>query len=567
MFKFEHEGRTVEIEEKYSFDPRKNKLLLMPKETLQDVLHFAKEVFRHNKEAIMARKFKETQGPIREKFLETFYRLVPEDDQHVLMAFSVVGGHSDIYFEFPATGDEYRFSNTHDDIRFQDFLRLITRAKASTHGAKYSNTYNNSASYFDAMVNAFAGNQKYSSGRSSSSMKEIIEYIDQGGDPTIVCEINDNQLTKLEITMPVTYETRSSLYKTFGYSERVPSVLGVTEFRDPKESIDTLYGIELEMSSNCTQREIIDAFPEIYAILKQDGSVSGNKANPYELVTLPRTMKRHKKNLAHFFKSVNIDQFDTRDSHTNGMHVHIDRTAFDPDTMHLKKFCWFFSNVANRSFLTEVSERRKPDIDMWCQFVDIPKSTKQVSSTKKTGGWNYAKADTHASSSGRKSAVNLSNTATVEVRLFKGVVSFASIIKNIEFCDAVLEFSRHRSFVDQNVDTFLRWLHSLPTSSYRTLRLCLENLNLEAVTFESKIAEVLQSGTPTIVLDILNKMYTSFSTEERKKVIGMFRSQFFSEGATITNDTNYNRFELNRAGTKFSQFNDKTLSMFNYVKK
>lgn len=348
--------------------------------------------------------------------------------------------------------------------------------------------------------------------------------------------------------MPLlSYDKRKSLYQIYEYSTNVISILGTPEKSwSDKEGNVNIFGVELEASTDYEPQNIIDAFPDIFAICKKDSTVTGEKTYPIEIVTIPASLKRHKKMWSAFFKNIDRDKFDTLDKHTNGMHVHIDRNSFESDGLHLKKFCFLMSSKDLQEFNIAISERTKDAIDKWSKFV-----------TKATSIVNIERYTRELS---KYAVVNLGKAATVEVRLFKGVISFTSVIKNLEFTDAILEFTRTASITQINLVSFLKWLSELPSSRYRTLRLCITEIDLEEMYFHSNLTTFLKKERdPLKAFKKLRTNQVTFEARFYKKVISAFNEKFSRYKLSYDQQGGW---AIEKITTKFAKFDDITLKMF-----
>jgi hypothetical protein len=347
------------------------------------------------------------------------------------------------------------------------------------------------------------------------------------------------------LIMSLTYANRSELYKSFEYSTNIITTVGEKDWTGGKGE-PSLYGIELEVCTDYTEKNVIDAFPEIFAICKKDSTITGSKKNKFEIVTVPASMRVHKKMWAGFFKNLNEDMFDVLDKHNNGMHVHIDRKAFDQDMLHLKKFCWFFSNPVNTQFLLEISERDRDSMSKWSS---IPKAK------------NIKESERALQGNGKHTIINLGKGPTVEVRMFKGIVSFASLIKNLEFVDAILEFTKVSSMSQMTLRGFMKWLEAMPKSTYRTLRLCIEDMNLIDMLLLAQIEEIFVAATgPADAVVKLNKSTIAMNKSLVSKVVASFKAKYEPMGCKVTYDDG--GFVLIREGTKFAKFNDAVSKMY-----
>jgi hypothetical protein len=260
------------------------------------------------------------------------------------------------------------------------------------------------------------------------------------------------------------------------YSADVPSLTGISERRTEKDNKDTpLYGVELELTTNSSIFDVVSAFGEVFGVCKADSSIRGSKRNKAELVTVPATLRYHRKMWTQWFKQ-DMTQYDQSLDTNNGMHIHIGRKAFylndELNHNHLLRFSYFFNNIANRWFIVKCSERSDYEIQGYCNFAPI--------AYEKTKGKQITRAVKSAATS-KMYAVNHTKNHTIEVRIFKGVVSFASVMKNLELVDAVLNYTRDCSFRQCNVYGLMNWLEKRTSpSQYRALKMYLKrNISMD----------------------------------------------------------------------------------------
>jgi len=318
----------------------------------------------------------------------------------------------------------------------------------------------------------------------------------------------------LVYTEPRQPATRDYLANILNYSTNVLDVLPFN-IRGKKEQVSPLYGIELEACSNYSPATVIAAQQELFFILKQDGSISGEGRYKYEMVTVPATFKAHKRLWAEFFNKIDYTQFDTSKSTGNGMHVHIDRNAFKAKG-HLNRFTWFFINPANLDLLYEMSERpSKSDMFRWAPVPTLL-NTKIVTMF-----------DTVRSNRGCRGVIHFKGQSTVEIRLFKGVVSYATIVKNLEFVDSMFHFTQVTSLTNITLPNYLAWLASQPKNRYTMVREFLSQLkNIDQLLLGNELKEYLfTANKPEVVLEklqkakfkVTNKHLTILNRERRKR--------------------------------------------------
>lgn len=251
---------------------------------------------------------------------------------------------------------------------------------------------------------------------------------------------------------------RRAISHVLNYRANVLEYIPYT-IRGPKEPKATLYGVELEACSDYTPKEVIDAQKDLFFILKQDSSIWGSHNEKYEMVTIPASLKAHKRLWAEFFQKIDYKKFDTSRDTGNGMHVHIDRKTFS--TSHLNRFTWFITNPSNLDFILAVSERpTKRNLEEWANVPSYNGHTSRL---------NAASRARHTNGSMR-GAVHYKGNTTVEVRLFKGIVSYATIVKNLEFVDSVVEYTRNTSITQIGLKHYFAWLAATPANKYQTLK-------------------------------------------------------------------------------------------------
>jgi hypothetical protein len=121
------------------------------------------------------------------------------------------------------------------------------------------------------------------------------------------------------------------------------------------------------------------------------------------------------------------------------MHIHINRSAF-ADEKHLGKFLVFINKAGNEKLVTTVAQRKSTQ---WARL--DPK--KKVTDTKDMVGRRYE-------------AVNLQNTNTIEMRIFRGTVRKDRFFKNLEFADAALHFTQNQPETRLGYPNFIEWLET-----------------------------------------------------------------------------------------------------------
>lgn len=321
----------------------------------------------------------------------------------------------------------------------------------------------------------------------------------------ISIEWTGNAYYKLSRTVNKNY--REPIERVLNYSTNPLNIIKGF-LKEEKEKAPIFFGVELELSTNYSAKQMVNFPEEPFFICKSDGSVSGACSHPMEVVTIPMSSRMHKKYWADFFSKVDYDNFDTSRYTTNGFHVHFSKKTLTE--RHEAAFFWFFCNPFNKQFILEISERDSQSLDQWARVPNIGK-------TDNKGLWKsynnirsivYDTADCN-----RHSLINISHKYnTIEIRLFKGIVSFADIIKNIDFIEAVLEFTANRWYKTNNYHHFLKWLKTTPRNKYTCLKEFVDHIDLSVCSAWEDIVRLSSPVNGNI------KIADLFAYEEQGKI-------------------------------------------------
>ena len=221
---------------------------------------------------------------------------------------------------------------------------------------------------------------------------------------------------------------------------------GRNEAGNEHHRINLYYGIELEVEAEGNDIEsVVDGLPE-FVFAKCDGSLN----NGFEIVSHPCTYQWLKENPDKWNKILNLRKQGYRsfDTDTCGLHIHLSKNYFG--TWHLYKFLKLF--YENPEFILRISQRDKHSLQHWAtlqqvHFVDHDDESLIYKAKYKRGNYH------------RYTAINLQNTHTIEIRIFKGTLNPRSFWKNIEFLKAVVDFTLDAALKDITVLKFLRFVH------------------------------------------------------------------------------------------------------------
>ena len=191
------------------------------------------------------------------------------------------------------------------------------------------------------------------------------------------------------------------------------------------------YGVELEIdcggenSENAEKIEDIGNEKDIHLYCKHDGSIN----NGFEIVSHPMTLKYHYNDMNWneiFEKAVSMG-YKSHNTHTCGLHIHINRNAFgetyDDQEFAIARIVYFVESNWNE--LVKFSRRHIDNIMRWASRYGIVENVKNT--------YNKAKK----SNLGRYVAVNLFNSDTVEIRIFRGTLNIDTFYATLQLVDEI----------------------------------------------------------------------------------------------------------------------------------
>lgn len=228
---------------------------------------------------------------------------------------------------------------------------------------------------------------------------------------------------------PQCYDSGQDVIHDYSYSPRFK--YNRTGF-DKREQL--YYGIELEVEDTTEGDKLragVGLLPD-YTYAKRDSSI----ACGFEIVTHPATYNWWLSQTTEWnnvLKQLGNEGFRSFNTDTCGMHIHLSKDAFS--WLHLYKFMYFVYNPHNYNIIHTISQRNKRDLAMWAN-------------TENNKDMLYRKAIDRSNPYGRHTAVGMSHLNTVELRIFKGTLAPIMFWKNMEFTQALYEFSRDYSVRD-----------------------------------------------------------------------------------------------------------------------
>ncbi|MGN0594986.1 MAG: amidoligase family protein, partial [Hominimerdicola sp.] len=193
------------------------------------------------------------------------------------------------------------------------------------------------------------------------------------------------------------------------------------------------YGVELEIDEggkdNDNAVEIYDTanINDNVIYIKSDGSLEEGM----ELVSYPCSLKYHRfalpwSDIMHRAKSLHYLSHNTS---TCGLHVHIGRKELgeteDQQEEVISRIMFFFESHWNELF--KFSRRSEYNLERWASRYGYKDKPKEILE------------DAKKNTKGRYACINITNSNTVEIRMFRGTLKWNTFMACLELVDAVCE--------------------------------------------------------------------------------------------------------------------------------
>lgn len=249
------------------------------------------------------------------------------------------------------------------------------------------------------------------------------------------------------------------------YSYKPEPRFGYKNDRESREHLT--FGVELE----CEPRrdgapkmdadelsDRIDEIPGGRTYCKSDGSLS----NGVEIVSHPGTLAHHMyvMHWRQIQRTCEKAGFRSHDAANSGLHVHVGRaqlgsTDAERDDVTRKVQVLFALYAAE---LTRFSRRRRSCLEQWAPIDRLgvtPDDIRRVSSGAQLASWASARVPAYLSNhNDRYTAVNVTNLATVEIRIFRGTLKRDTLIAAIQLVSNVFEYAMTHTWDELRTSTW-----------------------------------------------------------------------------------------------------------------
>lgn len=209
-------------------------------------------------------------------------------------------------------------------------------------------------------------------------------------------------------------------------------------FLQDEDNPSLMMGVELEVSTPEPVKLFTwnTPFPALYA--KQDSTISSPEygRDGFELVSVPADMNHQKTIWANVFRNTKGSRV-YRDADTgNGLHIHLDLDTSFEDDEHIQRFCAFLlsGKLKQKSWLVAVSQRTEQSFMRYCRTAH---------DRDRLNSLTLGQLKDHFNRNGSYSyAASFSRYNTLEVRLFRGIYSYANMLSCFEFTEALVEWTK-----------------------------------------------------------------------------------------------------------------------------
>lgn len=244
--------------------------------------------------------------------------------------------------------------------------------------------------------------------------------------------------------------------------------------RDTSGNEPLYLGVELEVDEGCDTACVANAYDEDDIYCKHDGSL-GDEG--FEIVSHPRTLESHKEfNWGDVMKTCLDNGYTSHNAGTCGLHVHVSRAFFgefrEDSDFAAAKIIILVSKFWDE-FMLPFSRRTNYQLERWASKPDnseviIPGDDDDVI---------HQKIDT--AKYNRYKAINLTNSGTIEFRLFRGTLKYETFIATLEFVDGICNWVKNHT-LEETLDISMQdFLASEEFAKFDTMRGYIKRRNIQ----------------------------------------------------------------------------------------
>lgn len=171
---------------------------------------------------------------------------------------------------------------------------------------------------------------------------------------------------------------------------------------------------------------------------KHDSSLRGGG---FEIVTHPASLAYH----TYQFRWANVMRLCSKaglkshDTETCGLHIHVGRAGLgdSPEARNETAAKLVLLAHVLREPLTKFSRRKAERLDNWAKFPDLPSPARLANATNAS----LVEMALETEDDGRYQAVNLTNSATVEFRIFRGTLKRDTLVAALQLVSNLCQYA------------------------------------------------------------------------------------------------------------------------------
>ena len=258
------------------------------------------------------------------------------------------------------------------------------------------------------------------------------------------------------------YHTSHRSSRTFYTMKRGASTPTLKTVADP--GARAFVGVELEIEAGHADRwtlsDKVDAIMGGLATCETDGSLNDG----FEIITQPATVAAYVKGfkLDELTAMLDAEGAKSHDTSTCGLHVHYSRAALGASEQARDMVCAKILVLMDK-FTDQLVKfaRRDWTISRWAPKYAGFNAEGEQSTKKLLGKYKPCK-----DSGDRYHALNLTNTATIEFRIFRGTLNPLALRATVELVEALVEYCKTHTTPEVQAAT---WADLIATSTYPEL--------------------------------------------------------------------------------------------------
>ena len=228
------------------------------------------------------------------------------------------------------------------------------------------------------------------------------------------------------------YEEHRDDYLVMGYHDFNDWELHYVDSKN--EGIMKGFELEIENADTRDDARTVNSYMDGFVVMEEDGSLD----NGFEIISHPFTTEYFNTYRGKSFEKMLKALYEngcTSGENDSGLHIHVSRecltynTTLSEDEV-IDNIIMIMESFRNE--LMKFSRRTEKKMEKWAAFISTQKSDFELS-------YKWIKANKCGD---RYQALNLTNSKTIEFRIFNGTLNFRDFMASIELVDNIVEIAR-----------------------------------------------------------------------------------------------------------------------------